>query len=145
MWPALRATVAAAAGAAVLLAQVNLPSREFWENNSSHSHLLYPCIGLLALQEIAIFLGSGLRAEAARQYDNNLLAALHAGIKVTGERFALSWDKVGVHVFLARRRFGLLRLVKVAGVRMSTEPSLVRSDWRPGKGIVGVAWRSEAR
>jgi hypothetical protein len=141
MWPAARVVLAAVAGAAVLLAQVSLPSKPFWDDHGSK--WLYPCIGLLLLQEILIGLSGNLRADAAAEYDRNVLAVLHAAIKATGEQFGIAWDKIGVHVFLAQRRVGRLRLVKIAGARMSSEPSLIRSDWRPGKGIVGIAWRNE--
>jgi len=135
-----RAVLIAAAMAIVLLAQLSLPDEESWKANK---HLLYASVGLLALQELLRHTGGGRHVDRVRRYEADMKAVLGGGLKAVATELGVSFDQVGVHAFLARGRWRLRKLANVGGLRLGTTPSLLRSDWRPGKGLAGRAWNTQ--
>ncbi len=140
MWLLPRAIVFAAATTIVLLAQLSLPDKASWEANAT---LLYGCVGLLAVQEILRFTGSGRHADRVRTYEADMKAVLGAGLTAVARDLNVPFDQIGVHAFLARGRGRFRTLANVGGLRLGSRPSLVRSSWRPGKGLAGKAWDTQ--
>jgi len=137
-----RAILVALAGATTTAAQLDIPSKEFW---SGHRYLLYASIFVLAYVAIAEALRISLpsiQARRVREYEQNIRSTLSSGLREVVDKFSLDWEEVGVHAFLVRGIRPFRRLVNVGGVRLSAKPSMTRPLWRPGKGVVGEAFRA---
>ncbi|MEV8504463.1 hypothetical protein AB0368_06475 [Actinoplanes sp. NPDC051475] len=137
-----RAILVALAGAAATAAQLDIPNKEFW---SGHRYLLYASIFIVAYVAMAEALRLSLpsiQARKVREYEQNIRSTLSSGVREVVDKFSLSWEDVGVHAFLIRGFWPFRRLVNVGGVRLSAKPSMTRPIWRPGKGVVGEAFRT---
>lgn len=128
-------------------ADLDLPSKEFWEPRKSW---LYICliIAFLVSATSQTLNALAVKADAVsvRAFEAEVEAAMAATLLRVVKCFGVGVDQVGVHVFLFRGGFiwGQVygRLVLVGRLRIGARPRMHRPRWAPGKGVVGRAWQS---
>jgi hypothetical protein len=146
--PVLRVCLAvmlSMATAVVALAQLNLPTREFWQT-SLNIGIQWASVAMMA----AFILMNEFRAAVhvaqlarIREYDHDLRSALFAALFAVVENTGAPWDEITVCYY---RRRGLLRwhrLIRMEAVTMSPFSSNTPSSLRPGEGMAGVAFVSQ--
>ncbi|MGC4780625.1 hypothetical protein ACLQ3A_03120 [Micromonospora zamorensis] len=129
----------AAAGAVVTLAQLNLPSRPFWDEQVVAQWLSVSLLAFFICYDAARSVNYALRATRIREYDKDLRAALSAIIASVVESTGAPWDEIAVHYY---RRRGILlrrRLFQVAAVQAGADIANATQPIRWGEGVVGVA------
>lgn len=134
-----RAGVTATAGAVVTLAQLNLPSSEFWDGQAGLQWVSVIAVAFFICYEAVRSVNYALQAARIREYDNDLRAALSAVITRTVACTGVAWDKISVRYY--RRRGLLFRhgLVQIAAVRAGADIAEARHPIRLGEGVIGVA------
>jgi hypothetical protein len=139
----IRAAVMAVAGSVVTLAQLNLPSKKFWEDQVILQWISVITLALLILYDAVRTVNYALQIGQIRKYDNNLRAALSSVISSVVRDSGVPWDEVAVRYYRARRmllRRDLLLIAAIqAGANIEDSSRVVRS----GKGIVGMAFSDQ--
>jgi uncharacterized membrane protein YkvI len=77
----VRAAVTATAGAAVTLAQLNLPSRQFWESLVAIQWASVVVVALFLCYDAVWSINQAVQAARIREYDNDLRAAMSATVR----------------------------------------------------------------
>jgi hypothetical protein len=141
----LAAVTVALATVVVTTAQLNLPSKEFWQNAVA-VRAQWAGVGVLAVFVVVTELrqiGQLAGAARVRTYDLDLWAALSQVLCAVVERTEARWDEVEVSFY--RRRPGLLPwrpLVRVASLRLGAASAHAAPSWPSGVGVVGAAYAS---
>ncbi|MEU7615910.1 hypothetical protein AB0B27_07400 [Micromonospora rifamycinica] len=138
-----RALVMAAAGAAVTLAQLNLPSARFWEQQVLLQWASVAALSTLVIYDAFRSLGYAIQESQIRNYDNDLRASLSVVISRLVKLTGVSWDEITVRYY---RRRGVLfwgRLDLVMALAAGAKVSDSQTSVRPGVGIAGTAFSEE--
>jgi hypothetical protein len=77
-----------------------------------------------------------------RSYERDIRALLSATLLSYVDEYKAPWDQVGVHAFLLKRSMFRRFLVNIGGIRLGSKPSMDSPPWRPGKGVVGLAFEN---
>lgn len=138
---ALRGLVIAASSAAVTLAQLGLPSDQYWAERTSLLYLATAAFSVVAFYEVSRAALVSLQAESVRAYERDVRAHLSEALVEVGSKFSTAdLKQIGVHAFRVRGMWVFARLVNIGGLRLGKGPSMYRPRWRRGKGVVGRAW-----
>jgi len=139
----IRTTVLAAAGAAVTLAQLNLPSRRFWDGQVPLQWTSVLVLAFFVCYDAVRSVNYAIQGARIRDYDNDLRTALSAAVSAVVLATGATWDEVAVRYY---RRRGLLhqrRLVRVTAVMAGADIADAQRSVQPRVGIVGVAFSTE--
>jgi hypothetical protein len=134
-----RAGVTAAAGAVVTLAQLNLPSSGFWDEQVVLQWLSVIAVAFFICYEAVRSVNYAVRAARIREYDNDLRAALSTVITRIVDSTGVAWDEISVRYYRRRGPALRRRMVQVAAVRAGADIAEARHPIRAGEGVVGVA------
>ncbi|GIE96183.1 hypothetical protein Ari01nite_36480 [Paractinoplanes rishiriensis] len=136
----VRAVITAAAGAVVMLAQLNLPSKEFWAAQELVQWVSVALVAFSVFYDAAVAVTNAIHDAEVRKYEDGLRQAMSATIGRIVEDFDAPWDKVAVYYYLARRVSYFRHLARVDGVRAGIAAAEMEHRFRLGVGIVGVAF-----
>lgn len=140
---AVRATAAFASVAAVTLAQLNLPSELFWNEQQGWLYSAVGTLAAIASYDAVKSIGDAIQLDKIRKYDRELRAALSTGVLQTVNAFSLPWDEIAVYRYEPRGYWRWRKLHRVSAVRAGAAPALRGERWRVGAGIVGTAFAEE--
>jgi hypothetical protein len=135
-----RAAIAAVAGSVVTLAQLNLPSEQFWERIVAMQWAAVVAAALLLCYDAVRSVNQVARYGRTREYDNNLRAAMSATVAMIVNTFGTPWDELTVQYYRARRFLWWRRLVRVGGIRAGASSEDLQRGVRPSFGLVGAAY-----
>jgi len=138
-----RAAVTATAGAAVTLAQLNLPSKQFWDGQRTALWISVAVVAFFICYDAVRSVNYALQASSIRKYDNDLRAALSALIAAVVTCTGAPWDKITVRCYRLRRVRLRRRLVQTAAVRAGADVADARHPMRPGEGVAGTAFADQ--
>jgi hypothetical protein len=138
----VRAAAMAVAGAAVTLAQLNLPSKSFWDGQV---RLLWASVIVLAFYicwEAVRSVNYAVQAKQIRSYDNDLRAAVSAAVSATVLATGVPWDEITICYY---RRRGVLRqrLARVGAFSAGAEVTTAQRSTRSGVDVVGTAFATQ--
>jgi hypothetical protein len=136
----LRATVLAAAGAVITLAQLNLPSRVFWEKQAGLQWASVAVVASFILFDAIRSVSYAVTAARIREYHENLRAIVAATIAEVVDATGAPWDEVAVHLYRQRGLGPLRRLRLVIAAQAGVDVDSGQRRIRPGKSPVGVAF-----
>ena len=139
----MRAIIAAAAGAAIALAQLNLPNKDFWAANIFLQWLSVIVVALVLFNDAAASASSAIQAARVREYENGLRTTMSATIAAIVKTFNVPWDEISVYYYRARHFSRLRRITRVGGVRAGTSVADMQISFRPSVGIAGTAFSEE--
>ncbi|QFZ18468.1 hypothetical protein [Saccharothrix syringae] len=135
----IRVLVIAPAVPVVTLAQLNLPSAQFWHGLRP---VLYVAVGLCLLatvHELGSFVSYFGHLGALRSYDQDVRALLSATLSRVEAGTGIDWRSVGVSAYCLRGVPWRRRLIMIDELRLGSGPMPGQPPLRPGKGVVGVA------
>jgi hypothetical protein len=136
-----RAIAVAAASSTVALAQLHLPDEEFWQDRPMVLYLSVAVLAVAAGLELIQASISIAQLSRIQSFDRDVRAILSGGLHEFVTLTKIDWSRVGVHAFLLHRRGMAKQLVKVGGIRLGSIPFMHRPRWRPGKGVIGIAFQ----
>jgi hypothetical protein len=139
----IRAAVMAAAGAAVTLAQLNLPSKAFWDEQVGLVWGSVVVVALFACYDAVRSVNYVIQAARIREYDNDLRTALSAAVSAIVRDTGASWDEVGVRYYRRRGPPGRRRLGLVVAVMAGADVKDAQRIFKPGQGVHGAAFSEE--
>lgn len=138
----IKCAAGAAAVSAVTLAQLNLPSPQFWGGQRPLLYVAVVALTIVAMSDLAGAVFSVVQLSTVRRFDQELQAVMSAGISELARCAPANWREIGISVFHRRRLFWLTRLHLVDRLRLGSGPS-VGARWRPGSSVVGQAFRRQ--
>ncbi|MGH3566542.1 MAG: hypothetical protein ACRDRH_11025 [Pseudonocardia sp.] len=112
----------------------------FWNEQALILYASVVIIVLVTIHESIRALTGVAQLRKLRAYERDARAVLSAALALTVKNVGAPWDRVGAHAFLIRGFWRFRRLSKVGGVRLGAEPSMSDPRWKPGKGVVGIAY-----
>ncbi|GAB3896810.1 hypothetical protein [Microbispora bryophytorum] len=139
----IRAAVMAAAGAIVTLAQLNLPDRRFWEEQTLLQWASVVVLTFFIYYDAVRSVNYSVQAIRIRDYDNDLRSALSAAVSAVVLSTGAPWDEVAVHYYRRRRLLFWRWLIRVGAVLAGADVADARRSIRPDVGIVGTAFSTE--
>ena len=139
----LHAAAAATSGAAVAMAQLNLPSREFWAEWVALAWAGVAVGTALLLYDGVRSVSIATQYHRSREFESNLRAAMSAAIVEVVDAFGVPWDEIAVQYYRARRRLWTLKLAQVCGVRAGTAAIGEPRTLRASVGLIGVAFSDQ--
>lgn len=138
-----RAAVMAAAGAVVTLAQLDLPTRRFWDGQIPLQWGSVLVLAFFICEEAVRSINYAVQASRILEYDNNLRAALSTAVSAVVSSTGAPWDEVAVSYYRFRRSLYRRRLVRVGAVQAGAGIADRHRFVRPGVGLVGTAFATE--
>ncbi|MFC3735506.1 hypothetical protein [Paractinoplanes deccanensis] len=138
----VRAAIVAVAGMVVTLAQLNLPSKEFWAGQEVLQWISVAVVAAFLFYDALWSVNLAFRDRRIREYDADLRAAMSAAVALVVDTLGVRWDEVSVQYYRYRRFwFRPNRLVRVSGVRAGAIFAESEESFRPGVGLVGAAFQ----
>jgi hypothetical protein len=136
----LRTAATAAAVAVVTLAQLNLPSSDFWQRFVA---AVWTSVGMMILFSVYDAVGQvnyAVRAKRIGEYENDIQAAMSAAVASIVDEFSAPWDEIAVCYYRTRFISRWRKLVRVGAVRAGAILTDGEREFRPGVGPVGLAF-----
>jgi hypothetical protein len=127
----------------VTLAQLNLPSKSFWDGLVP---VQWTSVGVLAFficYDAVRSVNYAVQSVRIREYDKDLRAALGAVLVAVVGATGAPWDEVAVRYYRRRGRLFWRRLVPLAAVRAGADDAEAHISVRPSAGVVGSAFSGQ--
>jgi hypothetical protein len=138
-----RALLLALSGTVVTLAQLNLPSKDFWDARPEVQWasvvVLALIIGFDTVREVNYF----LRVRQIREYELDLRAVLSAAVSGIVSATGTPWDLVAVRYYRRRGLGSRRRLVTVTAIMAGADVQESHREIREGVGLVGMAFTTQ--
>jgi len=138
-----RSTIAALAGAIVTLAQLNLPSKPFWDGLSALLYISVVTVALFVVYEAVLSCDQALQVRRIREYETTMAHALSAAVRLVVEEFGVAWDQVAVYHYQSRWTWRGKRLGRVTAVRAGAPVTEAPLRLRLGQGVPGSAFMTQ--
>lgn len=136
----VRAAVMAAAGAVVTLAQLNLPSGNFWEKQVFLQWVSVVALAAFVVYDAIRSVNLAIQSARIREYDNDVRACLSAVISAFIEATGAPWDELTVRYYGLRGILFWRRLELIAAVCAGANLVDSQRSFRPGVGVAGQAF-----
>ena len=139
----VRAALLGLATAVVALAQLHLPSENFWTKYELLQWLSVFVLAFFILAEGVASVSSAVQASRIREYDNDVRTTLTAAVVQVVQITGSPWDEVAARYYRLRGRWLWQRLTVVTAIEAGARVSDAQRSIRPGVGVVGVAVTSQ--
>lgn len=135
----------ALATAVVALAQLNLPSREFWQITGSVAAQWASVSAMAVFILVNEFRTVSHLARAARirDYDADLRSVLSAALFCVVDATGAAWDELAVCYYRPKGRWRRRNLVRMASVALGASTSNMPPSLHPEEGVVGEAFQTQ--
>jgi hypothetical protein len=138
----VRAVVLAASTAIITLAQLNKPSKEYWDGRGLLLYLATALFATAVAQELIALGFKSLTAHKVREFERNVRTHLSEALIDLQALYAVApMTAIGVHAFRIRGLPPFWALSNIGGLRLGDSPYMSRPRWRKGHGVVGRAWK----